>query len=71
MLEFGQYISFVVLVIVGMITDLHLSGKPMLRPFINNILLKQLGKIPKQIILSLLAGRNIYKRKREKIKIYK
>ena len=32
MLEFGQYISFVVLVIVGMITDLHLSGKPMLRP---------------------------------------
>ena len=27
MLEFGQYISFVVLVIVGMITDLHLSGK--------------------------------------------
>ena len=31
MLEFGQYISFVVLVIVGMITDLHLGGKPMLR----------------------------------------
>ena len=32
MLEFGQYISFVALVIVGMITDLHLGGKPMLRP---------------------------------------
>ena len=32
MLEFGQYISFVVLVIVGMITDLHLGGKPILRP---------------------------------------
>ena len=32
MLEFGQYISFVALVIVGMIIDLHLGGKPMLRP---------------------------------------
>ena len=29
MLEFGQDISFVALVIVGMITDLHLAGKPM------------------------------------------
>ena len=32
MLEFGQDISFVALVIVGMITDLHLVGKPMFRP---------------------------------------
>ena len=32
MVEFGQDISFVVLVIVGMITDLHLGGKPILRP---------------------------------------
>ena len=47
------------------------SYLPMPGGFINNILLKQLGKIPKQIILSLLAGRTIYKRKREKIKIYK
>ena len=28
MLEFGQDISFVALVIVGMITDLHLAGNP-------------------------------------------
>ena len=28
MLEFGQDISFVALVIVGMITDLHLGGNP-------------------------------------------
>ena len=32
MLKFGQDISFVALVIVGMITDLHLAGKPMFRP---------------------------------------
>ena len=32
MVEFGQDISFVALVIVGMITDLHLAGKPMFRP---------------------------------------
>ena len=32
MLEFGQDISFVALVIIRMISDLHLGGKPMLRP---------------------------------------
>ena len=32
MLEFGQGISFVALVIIRMISDLHLGGKPMLRP---------------------------------------
>ena len=29
MLEFGQDISFVALVIIRMISDLHLGGKPM------------------------------------------
>ena len=32
MLEFGQDISFVALVITGMILDLHLGGKLMSRP---------------------------------------
>ena len=32
MLEFGQDISLVALVITGMISDLHLPGKLMLRP---------------------------------------
>ena len=32
MLEFGQYINFVALVIKEMTSDLHLLGKPMLRP---------------------------------------
>ena len=31
MLEFRQEISFVALVIVGMISDLHIQDKPMLR----------------------------------------
>ena len=31
MLEFGQDISFVALVIIRMISDLHLGGKPMSR----------------------------------------
>ena len=31
MLEFGQDISFVALVIIEMILELHLRGKPMLR----------------------------------------
>ena len=31
MLEFGQDISFVALVIIEMISELHLRGKPMLR----------------------------------------
>ena len=32
MLEFGQDISFVALVIKEMTSDLHFGGKPMLRP---------------------------------------
>ena len=32
MLECGQDISFMALVILGMTTDLHLGGKPMVRP---------------------------------------
>ena len=31
MLEFGQDISFVALVIIEIISELHLRGKPMLR----------------------------------------
>ena len=31
MLEFGQDISFVALVVIRMISDLHLGGKPMSR----------------------------------------
>ena len=31
MLEFGQDISFVALVIIEMISELHLRGKPMLQ----------------------------------------
>ena len=31
MLEFGQDLSFVALVIIEMILELHLRGKPMLR----------------------------------------
>ena len=32
MLDFGQDISFVALVFIGMISDLHLGGKHLLRP---------------------------------------